>query len=140
MRWTDQARTILTGVSNSVETIKANKDGLDETITSFDKTNAENVNKAVTMLQEDYNRMTTDNWAVIPGSLTLRQAADNSLKAIAAKAQELVAAFSGETFPETSDTDDMIADLKTELGSFKDSIGEILKKIPAAAQTATGTK
>lgn len=140
MRWTDQSRSLLTGVSNSVDTIKANKDGLDEAIASFDKTNAENVNKTILALQEDYNRMTTDNWSVITGSVTFRQAADNSLKTIVTNAQKLVAAYSEETSPEIDDIDDLIAGLKTELGSFKDSIGEILKKIPAAGQTATASK
>lgn len=139
MRWTDQARAILTGVSNFVDTILKEDGELDTAISTFSKTNAGNVNNAITLLQEDYNRMSTDHWAVISGSVALRLAADNSFKTIAAHAQNLVAAFSGETSPDTSEIDDIIADLKTGLGSFKGSVVEILKKIPAAAQTATGT-
>lgn len=138
MRWTDQARSILTGVSNSVNTTLADGNGLGESINMFGKDNADKVQNSVLNLQDDYNRMSTDHWAVITGSVRLREAADNTMKSIIENTQKLADAYAGDTTPVGTDIEPFINALKDDLGAFKGNIDELLNKLPVEEEEPTG--
>lgn len=137
MRWTDQARSILTTVANTAYSIKTDKSGLAESAESFAKGNADNVWNAVVNLQDEYNRMTTDNWAVITGGVQLREAADNTLNAIKSSAQKLVDLFADTESPSTQDLE-FISEMMSDLDTFKGKIEELLAKISAEETEKTG--
>lgn len=138
MRWTDQARSILTGVSNSVDTTLADGNGLGKSINLFGKDNADNVQNSILSLQDDYNQMSTDHWAVITGSVRLREAADNKMKSIIENTQKLVDAYAGDTTPAGTDIQPFINALKDNLGAFKGNIDELLNKLPVEEEEAAG--
>jgi hypothetical protein len=139
MRWQDQARSILTTTANTAGSIKNDKNGLAYTPQgSFDKTNAETAQNSVLNLQDEYNRMTIDNWAVITGGVQLREDADNTLNTINRNAQKLVDLFA-DTSPAVSDLQLVIDALKNDLETFKGKIQELLDKLPEEETETTET-
>jgi hypothetical protein len=140
LRWLDQARTTLAGVETSTDTALADKDGLLQAVTTFKKANAEKVQGSINGIQDEYNRMTTDHWAVIPNSVSLRQAADNALNTAVENAQKLVDLFpESGTSPESSDIKNLLDGLKGNLNTLKEKIQALREKIPAEEQETQQT-
>lgn len=135
MRWLDQARTILAGVVKSIDTTLGDGEGLGKSEMMFDKTNAVYVQGAVLGIRDDYDQMTTDHWAVIPGSVTLRESADNALKNAVDGAQEVVDYYTTE--PGDVDIADLLTNVKTALADFKDKVGKVREKIPSQGTETT---
>lgn len=135
LRWLDQARTILTGAVNSTGSILDDGEGLGKSAAMFKDTNAAKVQESILGLKDDYNQMTTDHWAVIPGSVTLREAADNALKNAVDGARQVVDYYPDE--PGDVDIADLLTNVKNALTEFKDKIESIREKIPSETTETT---
>jgi hypothetical protein len=133
MRWTDQARSILTAAANTAYSTISDGEGLGKSLITFKRDNAVKVRDPVLNLQDEYNQMTTDHWAVIKNSVRLREAADNELESIVENTRKLVDAFPEDgTSPDDSTVvKNLLTALKNSLESFKGQIEELLEKIPA---------
>jgi hypothetical protein len=135
MRWTDQARSILTTVGSSVDSILSDEDGLMKSLNMFGNDNAAKIQISVLSLQEEYNQMTTDHWAMIKGSVQLREAADKALDSGVKGSQHLVDLFPDpDSKPETTIVKSMLDAIKSNIEIFKDRIEEIRQKLPTEEQ------
>jgi hypothetical protein len=137
MRWTDQARSTLTTAGNSADSMITDINGLVKSVINVKQGDAAGIQSSVLDIQEGYKQMTTDHWAVIKGSVRLREAADNALKKAIDDAQKLVDAFpEPDSHPLTSETETTLAALKSNLETFKSRIEDIIMKIPAEEEQA----
>lgn len=140
LRWLDQARTTLAGAAASAATALTDKDGLLQSVTTFKKTNAVKVQDSINGIRDEYNGMTTDHWAVIPDSVSLRQAADNALNTAVENAQKLVDLFpESGTSPGSDDIKNLLDGLKANLNTLKEKIQALREKIPAEEQETQQT-
>jgi hypothetical protein len=72
--------------------------------------------------------MTTAHWAVIPGSVSLRETAENNLKKSVDGAQQLVDHFTDEA---GGVDEDLLQNVNTALTDLEKNITDIQDKIPS---------
>ena len=91
-------------------------------------------------LQDDYFQMSTDHWAVIKGSVRLREAADNDLKSVIDNAKKLVDELpeDGTSPDDTTVIKGIIITLIDNLNTLKTNVDELLNKIPLEDQNTSG--
>ena len=128
MRLIDQSRSILGSVLGSADSITTDEEGLDKLIAEFKKDHAARVHDAVLNLQDEYNQLTTDHWAVIKNSVRDREAADIALNSAIEKVQQIVDYYPDE--PKDVSLEDLLDALKNHLETFKLKINDIQEKLP----------
>src|SRR6185295_14636461 len=95
MRWTDQAKTILTGLSSAVAAIlAASRPG--DGITKENKEKAGKIQTDAAKLGEDYNQLTTNHWAIIT-NVSDREATDRAFAEATDKAKAIKNLFAADS-------------------------------------------
>jgi len=124
----DQVKAILPSLKNSVDSITV------PSITATSKLQEANELKdEVSLLNEEYDKLTTDHWTVIK-SVQLRAAADNTLETVVEKINQLLLSFPKDTENIDSSAVDaakqLVIDIQSNLITFKEKIAEIIKFLP----------
>jgi len=142
MRWTDQARGILSSTAGQVMPIieATSEDAKDPIKGNMDReSNKEKVAKLQTDLtaaKENYAQLTTNHWSVIQ-NVSDRQAADTALDKAMEWATALVNLFEQEDI-DPDELTGVLGGLNKEMGKFNAKITEMLKRVtpPSTEQPA----
>ena len=136
MRFTDQVKTILPGLSRSAGAILADEARLPQSekqAAGFTRAAAATLSDDINKLNEDYDALTTDHWAIIR-SVQDREVTDKVLAAVLKNVEEILSAYPDESPGGTADYDAgaffaLIEAIRANLQRFKDKVDEILNRL-----------